>query len=98
MADPALTTDDPPAAAPPHDGLCDEQGPIPTFPPRQLDERGRLIPLSQEARAARSAAILRALKAVAKLPDDPGDGRRWRDAMHDLDAHRPHRPLFEGSY
>jgi hypothetical protein len=87
-----------PAAAPPHDGLCDEQGPIPIFPRRQVDDHGRLIPISPEESQARSDARVRALKAIARIPDDTGDDERWREALRDLDEQRPHRPLFEGMY
>ena len=78
--------------------LCDEQGPIPTFPPRQLDEHGRLIPLSPEERKARSEAAIRALKAIRNLPDDdPPDIEE--QMMRGIDANRPpgHK-LFEGYY
>src|SRR5262249_7283323 len=37
--------------------LVDEQGPIPTFPPRQLDEHGRLVPIPEEGRRARASAF-----------------------------------------
>jgi hypothetical protein len=64
------------AAETPHDGLFDEQGPIPTFPPLRLDEHGRIIPISEEERRARHSAALRALRALDALPDDdpPGTG------------------------
>ena len=84
-------------AMPSHDGLCDEQGPIPMFSPVTLDEHGRIV-MSEEERRARSAAALRALKAIAKIPDNEGDEQRLRDALMDLDAQRPYRPLFEGMY
>src|SRR4051812_16716741 len=52
--------------------LADDEGPIPTFPSRQLDEHGRLIPLSVEERAARRAAANRTIKALRNQPDkDP---------------------------
>jgi hypothetical protein len=78
--------------------LCDEQGPIPTFPPRQLDEHGRLIPLSPEERKARSEAVIRALKAIRNLPDDdPPDIEE--QMMRGIDATRPPgRKLFDGYY
>ena len=44
----------PPNEVPPHDGLCDELGPIPMFPPLRHDEKGRIIPLTPEERKARS--------------------------------------------
>jgi hypothetical protein len=52
--------------------LCDEQGPIPRFPPRALDEHGRLIPISEEERQVRAEATIRALRAIGRLADtDP---------------------------
>jgi hypothetical protein len=61
-----------PTESPPHDGLRDDQGPIPMFPPRALDARGRMIPLSPEEDAARRSAAIRALEAIRQLPDaDP---------------------------
>jgi hypothetical protein len=78
--------------------LADELGPIPTFPPRALDEHGRLIPISLEERKARSGAIIRTLKALAELPDEePAVPNEviWRG----LDAERPPgQKLFEGLY
>jgi len=78
--------------------LCDEQGPIPTFPPRQLDERGRLIRLSPAERKARSEAAIRALKAIRVRPDDDPPDIEER-MMRGIDANRPPgRKLFEGYY
>lgn len=82
----------------PHDGLTDDQGPIPMFPPRKFDELGRLIPISLEERRARSEAAIRALDALAKLPDDdpPGTAEAF---MRGVDANRaPGCKLFEGMY
>ena len=39
--------------------LSDAEGLIPAFPPRAVDEHGRLIPLSADDRKARTEAILR---------------------------------------
>jgi hypothetical protein len=78
--------------------LSDAQGPIPTFPPRALDEHGRLIPLSDEERRARSEAAVRALKAIRDRPDDDPPGTTER-MMRGIDANRPPgRKLFEGMY
>ena len=84
--------------APPHDGLRDELGPIPVFPPRALDEHGRLIPLSDEERKARAEAAVRALKAIEKITDESDTEETWAEVFRDLDAGRPHRPLFKGFY
>jgi hypothetical protein len=75
--------------------LTDAQGPIPVFPPRYVDEHGRLIPLPDQERRARSEAVLRTLAALRELPDeDPSD--TMEQMMRGLDAHRPPgRKLFE---
>ena len=45
--------------------LVDELGPIPTFPPLALDPKtGRMLPISEEEKAARRDAVLRMLKGV----------------------------------
>jgi hypothetical protein len=95
MTDPTATMN-PPAITPPHDGLCDEQGPIPVFGPIVLDEHGRIV-MSDDERLGRSAAALRALTALAKLPDSDPPGTDEL-VMRGIDEGRPHRPLFEGMY
>lgn len=77
--------------------LHDAEGPIPTFPPRRLDSRGKLVPISDEERAARSCAIIRTLKAIETLPDDaPGT---TEEMMKGIEANRPvGAKLFEGMY
>jgi hypothetical protein len=82
-------------ATPPAAPLRDELGPIPEFPPLALDAQGRILPLTDEEWAARSAAAARALRALDRLPDDDPPGV-FEGGMRDIDAHRPHRPLFEG--
>ena len=78
------------------DELADELGPIPAFPPRQLDEKGRLIPLTSEERKARSQAAIRALAAIKKLPDDDPPGTE-AEFMRGIDENRPvDRKIFEG--
>jgi hypothetical protein len=75
--------------------LCDEQGSIPTFKPRALDEHGRLIPLTPEERRERRQAYERMKRAIEHLPDnDPPDV--FEEGMRGIDAERPHHPLFKG--
>lgn len=78
--------------------LVDAEGPIPAFPPREFDEHGRLIPLSDEERQARARAVERAWAALDQLPDeDLADSDEAM--MRGIDAHRaPGRRLFEGMY
>jgi hypothetical protein len=79
--------------------LVDELGPIPTFPPLRLDpETGRMIPLSQEELDARRAAALRMLKVLDQLTDENDTDENWREVYRNIDAFRPHRPLFKGLY
>ena len=83
-------------AAQPGGALADVQGPIPEFPPRAVDEQGRLIPLTAEERSARSEAVLRTLAALRDLADDDPPDTLER-LMRGLDAQRrPGRRLFEG--
>lgn len=60
---------------------------------------GRLRPLSDEERRARSAALR---KAFDEWPTEAADGSDsdevWREVMRGIDECRPHRPLFEGMY
>jgi hypothetical protein len=59
---------------------------------------GRLRPLSDEQRRARTEALNRALDALADLTDATDTDATWREVMRGIDESRPHRPLFEGSY
>jgi hypothetical protein len=82
-----------------HPPLCDEQGPIPTFPPLTLDERGRIIPLSPEERQARSDAIQRLLKVLREQPADTEKPDTFEEFMRSMDSRRPEgMKLFEGYY
>jgi hypothetical protein len=80
--------------------LCDDQGAIPAFPPATLDPAtGRLRPIPAAEHAARRAAVLRALDAIAAIedPDEPDD--LADEGMRDMDACRPPgQELFEGTY
>lgn len=65
-------------------------------PPIRYDEHGHAIPPTAEERRARLEALLRALAAMAAIPDDPAesDEEFWRA----IDVGRPERPLFERYY
>lgn len=67
--------------------LRDAEGIFPTFAPRRLDARGRLVPISVEEREARSRATIRALTAIEALPDDPPGSTEAM--MRGIDANRP---------
>ena len=88
----------PTAQLPPSPPLVDEHGPIPTFPPRQLDEYGRLIPISDEDRNARRDAALRTIAALRNEPDEDPLGIE-QEMMRGIDSRRaPGQKLFEGMH
>jgi hypothetical protein len=69
-----------------------------TPPPAAVDPAtGRLLPLSDEQRRARSEALTRALDEIAGITDETDTDEVWRDALRGIDESRPYRPLFEGS-
>jgi hypothetical protein len=79
--------------------LVDEMGPIPSFPPLSLDPlTGRVIPLSREEIEARRDAALRMLKVLDQITDENDTDENWREVYRNIDAFRPHRPLFKGLY
>ena len=51
--------------------LCDDTGPIPEFPALAVDSSsGRILPISEERRAARREAAIRALRAISEVTDE----------------------------
>jgi len=79
--------------------LTDELGPIPSFRPLALDpETGRVLPISDEELAARRDAALRMLKVLDQITDESDTDEEWREVYRNIDACRPHRPLFRGLY
>ena len=51
----------------------------------------------QKNRPAMPEAIADLVERMLAMPDEDPPGA-WEEAMRDLDAHRPHRKLFEGLY
>jgi len=79
--------------------LADELGPIPSFPPVALDPgTGRMIPLSREELDERRDAALRMLKVLDQITDENDTDENWREVYRNIDAFRPHRPLFKELY
>ncbi len=75
---------DPPRAAPARPVPCN-------------DATGRVRPISAEQQARNAQAIAAFVDLMLAMPDEDPPGA-WEEAMRDLDAHRPHRKLFEGLY
>ena len=61
------------------------------------DATGRVRPISAEEQARKAQAIAAFVDLMLAMPDEDPPGA-WEEAMRDLDAHRPHRKLFEGLY
>jgi|GEM_PF-3038257 hypothetical protein len=61
------------------------------------DATGRVRPISAEEQARNAQAIAAFVDLMLAMPDEDPPGA-WEEAMRDLDAHRPHRKLFEGLY
>jgi hypothetical protein len=61
------------------------------------DATGRVRAISAEEQARNAQAIAAFVDLMLAMPDEDPPGA-WEEAMRDLDAHRPHRKLFEGLY
>jgi hypothetical protein len=61
------------------------------------DATGRVRPITPEQPARNAKAIAAFVDLMLTMPDEDPPGA-WEEAMRDLDAHRPHRKLFEGLY
>lgn len=59
---------------------------------------GRLLPLTEAQRKARSEALARALDEIDEITDETDTDETWRDIFRSIDEGRPDRPLFEGQY
>jgi hypothetical protein len=66
-------------------------------PAPRVDARGRILPMTPEEQARNARAIAAFVERMLAMPDEDPPGA-WEEAMRDLDAHRPHRKLFEGLY
>jgi hypothetical protein len=66
-------------------------------PAPRVDARGRILPITPEEQARNARAIAALIEEMMAMPDEDPPGA-WEEAMRDLDAHRPHRKLFEGYY
>ncbi len=53
--------------------------------------------MTPEEQARNARAIAAFVERMLAMPDEDPPGA-WEEAMRDLDAHRPHRKLFEGLY
>jgi hypothetical protein len=61
------------------------------------DTTGRVLPITPEEQAQKARDIAAFVDKMLAMPDEDPPGA-WEEAMRDLDAHRPHRKLFEGLY
>jgi hypothetical protein len=66
--------------------------PVPCY-----DAKGRFRPITREEQALKAQAVAAFVDKMLAMPDEDPPGA-WEEAMRDLDAHRPHRKLFEGLY
>ena len=72
--------------------------PTPDRPGTVDPEKGRLLPLTDEQRKARSARLAETIAKMASVTDETDSDTVWRDIFRSIDESRPHRPLFEGLY
>jgi hypothetical protein len=68
-----------------------------SLPVPRVDARGRILPITPEEQARNATAIAETVEWMLATPDEDPPGA-WEEAMRDLDAHRPHRKLFDGLY
>jgi hypothetical protein len=61
------------------------------------DATGRVRPITPEEQVKKARALAAFVEKMLAMPDEDPPGA-WEEAMRDLDAHRPHRKLFEGLY
>ena len=63
-----------------------------------FNANGRLLPISEEERKARSEAFRKALDEIQQMTDESETDEMWADIFRSIDEGRPHRKLFEGMY
>ena len=78
--------------------LRDADGPIPTFGPAKVDERGRLLPISDEEKKAEADAIRRMFAVWDTIPDDDPPGMWKRRCGISTPEGRRAQRSFEGMY
>jgi hypothetical protein len=66
--------------------------PVPCY-----DAKGRFRRITREEQAQKARAVAAFVDKMLAMPHEDPPGA-WEEAMRDLDAHRPHRRLFEGLY
>jgi hypothetical protein len=66
--------------------------------PRPIDAKGRLLPISDEERKARSEQLQAMLEELKTMRGPTDTEERWREVMRNIDEGRPERKLFEGQY
>jgi hypothetical protein len=70
---------------PPWDGLSDERGPIPVFDAARTNASGQVL-MSDEERAARQDAAMRALAAVSGITDETDTDEVWAEVFRGLEG------------
>jgi hypothetical protein len=65
------------------------------LPRRATDERGRLIPLTDDQVRERNEEAIRALDEMAEITDETDSPAVWADVYRGIDEARPHRKQFE---
>jgi hypothetical protein len=70
---------------PPWDGLSDERGPIPVFDAARTNASGQVL-MSDEERAARRDAAMRALVAVGDITDETDNDEVWAEVFRGLEG------------
>ncbi len=78
--------------------MHDEDKAVLPLGPRSIDANGRLLPISEEERKARSKQFQAMLVELETMRGPTDTEERWREVMRRIDEGRPERKLFEGQY